>query len=132
MNPMEEALRIAGLLYMHAMWQDFPFAALGPNKLIQRLKELVMVVEVGNEREESLVVWMLFMGAIAAVGKGASRIWFIAHLQRVTDGLSLDRWDVVKAKLEALWWVERIHGKLCKAVWDEVVVLNSVVGDVRD
>lgn len=41
--------------------------------------------------------------------------------------IRLDSWEVVKAKLSCLWWVEKIHGKLCKAVYDEVVMLNSVL-----
>lgn len=127
LKPMEDLLRVAGLLYMHATWQDFPFAAVGFTKLIIKLKELVVLVEAQNETEESLIVWMLFMGAISAAGKGDSRIWFIAQLQRSTDELDLDSWDVVRGKLEGLWWVEKIHGKLCRAVWDEVVVLNTVL-----
>lgn len=124
---MEELLHIAGLLYMHAIWQDFPFAALGRTKLLSRLKELLTVVEIGKDRDESLILWMMFVGAISAPGKGGARIWFIAQLQGLTEELKFNNWAEVKAKLEVLWWVEKIHGKLCRGVWEEVVVLSSVL-----
>lgn len=65
-------------------------------------------------------------GATAA-RKGDARIWFVANIQRTLNTLQLDNWDAIRSKLSCLWWVQKIHEKLCKSVYDEVVVLNGVL-----
>jgi len=65
-------------------------------------------------------------GAMSA-RKGHARIWFVANIQRTLNNLRLDTWASLKVKLSCLWWVEKIHEKMCKAVFDEVVVLNGVL-----
>ena len=51
----------------------------------------------------------------------------MAKIQQLMNKLCLDSWEVVLSKLECLWWVEKIHAKLCKTVFEEVMVLNSVL-----
>lgn len=51
----------------------------------------------------------------------------MATIQRELSKLRLNSWEALKAKLSCLWWVEKIHDKLCKAVFDEVAVLNGVL-----
>ena len=63
----------------------------------------------------------------SAARKGQTRIWFVANIQRILSTLRLENWQAIKAKLSCLWWVEMIHEKMYRAVFDEVVVLNTVL-----
>lgn len=61
MSSVEECLRVAGLLYMHVTWQDFPLSAMGVTKLLGRLRELVAHTDFDGDAEEHLLVWLLFV-----------------------------------------------------------------------
>ena len=123
---LDEVLRVGALLYMQATLQEFPSSAVGSRNLLQRLKESIMAVKVRNEREGALMVWLLFIGGIAA-RMGEERVWFVAQLGKLVCRLGLRSWDVVREELEGLWWVERIHGEICKRLWEEAVVVRNVM-----
>ncbi|KAF8860638.1 hypothetical protein BDZ45DRAFT_688206 [Acephala macrosclerotiorum] len=122
---LDETLRIGALLYVQATPQEFPFSAVGPAKLLRRLKELVLGIQMWNEREGSLVVWLLFMSGISA-RKGEDKVWFVSQLEKLTARLSILDWELVRGRLETLWWVGPVHEKPCKTLWDEVVALRMV------
>lgn len=60
-SPIEECFKIAGLLFMHVTWQDFPLSAMGMTKLLDRLRTLVTRTEFDGDAEEHLLIWLLFM-----------------------------------------------------------------------
>ncbi|KAG4429356.1 hypothetical protein IFR05_015155, partial [Cadophora sp. M221] len=122
---LDEVLRIGALLYISETPKEFPNAAVGPVKLVRRLRELVMQVQMWNEREAGLVLWLLFIGGIAA-RKGEDRLWFVVQIEKLVRKLGLERWGDVRGRLEELWWVEGIHEKVCRELWDEVVVLKGI------
>ncbi|CZR64292.1 uncharacterized protein PAC_14190 [Phialocephala subalpina] len=122
---LDETLRIGALLYVQATPQEFPFSAVGPAKLIARLKELVLGIQMRNEKEASLVIWLLFMGGIS-VRKGEDKVWFVAQLEKLTARLSVLEWELVSRRLETLWWVGPVHEKPCKTLWNKVVALRMV------
>lgn len=121
---LDEALRLGALLYVSETPKEFPSAAVGPMKVVSRLRELVMLIQMWNDKEAALVVWLLFMGGIAARNTD-DRIWFVTQLENLTRKLGLGRWGEVRLRLEGLWWVSAIHEKPCREVWDEVVVLKE-------
>lgn len=126
---LEETLRIGALLYIHATPQEFPSSALGPTNLVKRMKELVLSVPIWNEREGVLVIWLLLMACVNA-RQGQDRIWFVFQLEKLLAKLGLDNWDVTKRKLEDLWWVQKLHEKVCKDIWDEVLGLRHALKGV--
>ncbi|KAH7395644.1 hypothetical protein BKA64DRAFT_745837 [Cadophora sp. MPI-SDFR-AT-0126] len=122
---LDEALRIGALLYISETPKEFPNAAVGPLKMVKRLGKLVMQVQMWNEKEAILVLWLLFFGGIA-VRKGEDRVQFSVQIERLCGKLGLKEWGEVKARLEVLWWVEKIHERPCRDLWHEVVVLKEV------
>ncbi|PVH76068.1 hypothetical protein DL98DRAFT_657766 [Cadophora sp. DSE1049] len=121
---LDEVLKIGALLYISETPKEFPNAAVGPLKMVKRLRELVMQIQMWNEREAGLVLWLLFFGGIAA-RKGEDRVWFSVQIERLSGKLGLNEWGEVRARLEVLWWVEEIHEKPCRELWDEVIVLGG-------
>jgi hypothetical protein len=122
----DEVLRIGALLYIQATPQEFPYAALGPRNLVARLRELVLSVQMWNEREGVLVMWLLFMGAMSS-RKGGDRIWFVAQIEKLSGRLGFGEWGEVRGKLEGLWWVSELHEKGGREVWEDVEVVRCVI-----
>jgi len=123
---LNEILRIGALLYIQAAPQEFPHAAVGPGNLVRKLRETVLSVQMWNEREGVLVMWLLVIGAISA-RKGDDRIWFIAQIEKLSGRLGFREWGEVKGKLEGLWWVSGLHDKPGKEVWGQVEGLRCVM-----
>jgi len=71
---------MGALLYIEATPREFPFSAIGPSNLAASLKELVLSVQMWNEREGALVLWLLYMGAMSS-RKGEDKIWFVARIE---------------------------------------------------
>lgn len=123
---LDDVLRIGAILYLLATPQEFPHAALGPGNLVKRLRELVFQIPMWNKMEAELMVWLLFIGAMCA-RKGPDRIWYIAQIGKLTNKMGLSEWSIVKQKLEGFWWVEGLHNKTAKEVWEEVEVPRNVM-----
>lgn len=123
---LDEVLRLGAMLYISETPKEFPSAAVGPVKLVRRLKELVMQVQMWNAKEAGLVLWLLFMGGIAA-RNGEDREWYVSQIDKLTGRLNVNMWGGVRGRLEKLWWVGAIHERPCRELWDEVVV-KSVQG----
>jgi hypothetical protein len=120
---LDKVLRIGALLYIQAAPQEFPHAAIGPSNLVKKLRELVLSVQMWNEREGVLVMWFLFMGAMSA-RKGDDRIWFIAQIEKLSGRLGFGEWGEVKEKFEGLWWVDGLHEKRGMEIWGDVKALR--------
>ena len=124
---LDEVLRIGALLYVSETPKEFPNAAVGPLKMVRRLRGLVIQVQMWNEKEAGLVLWLLFFGGIAA-RKGEDRVWFSLQIERLCGKLGASEWGEVRGSLEVLWWVEQIHEKPCRELWNEVIVLREARG----
>jgi hypothetical protein len=116
---LNKVLRVGALLYTQIAPQEFPHAAVGPGNLVKKLKELVLSVQMWNERETVLVMWLLFMGAMST-RKRDDRVWFIAQIEKLSGRLGFGEWGEAKGKLEGLWWVSGLHDKRGREVWGEV------------
>jgi hypothetical protein len=60
-DTLEECFRVAGLLYLHATWQDFPFSALRVTKLLSRLKDVINDISLREEASINVLIWLLFV-----------------------------------------------------------------------
>jgi len=114
---------------MQATLQEYPFSATGSINLVHKLKDAIMEVKIRNENEGALVLWMLFMGGVSA-RRGEDRIWFVAQIEKLSGRLGLGDWEAVNGEMQGLWWVEKIHEKPLREMWDEAVVLRSVTSGV--
>ncbi|KAK0101579.1 hypothetical protein ONS95_006743 [Cadophora gregata] len=122
---LDEVLRIGALLYISETPKEFPNAAVGPLKMVKRLRELVISVQMWNEKEAGLVFWLLFFGGIAA-RQSEDRVWFSVQIERLSKRLGISDWEDVRGRLEVLWWIKGIHEKTCRKLWDEVLILKEM------
>ena len=83
-----------------------------------------MQIQMWNENEAGLVLWFLFFGGIAA-RKGEHRVWFSLQIERMCGKLGANEWGDVRGRLEVLWWVEEIHEKSCRELWNEAMEVRE-------
>jgi len=90
------------------------------------------MVDRDDVQPREFVLWMLFVGGILVNAHGnknrRERAWFTAKMGRlgVEMGIVDAGWDGVKEKLRGLFWVDGVHEKVGKEMWDEAVVVGSV------
>jgi hypothetical protein len=121
----EEALRMASLIYIKEILQEFPRSATGSRNLVQKLKTSLSVVKECWQLG-SWLLWLFFVGGTASKA-GPDRAWFTAHLVRMSMTLELSTWDEVKDILDKLLWIETTHDSMCKSLWDEVMVTRTIL-----
>ena len=61
-------------------------------------------------------------------GNRRERAWFVAKMGRlgVEMGIVDGGWDGVKEKLVGFFWVDGVHEKVGKEMWEEAMVVGSV------
>lgn len=96
--------------------------------LIGELRECVDMVDRDDVQPREFVLWMLFTGGILVSGNRRERAWFTAKMGRlgVEMGIMDAGWDGVKEKLMEYLWVDTVHEKVGKEMWEEAVVVGSV------
>ncbi|KAH8811060.1 hypothetical protein F5884DRAFT_749455 [Xylogone sp. PMI_703] len=114
-SKINKALCIGSLLYLQTTLQEFPFATVGSKTLVQMLKECLTNPKTRYEKEDHLILWLLFIGGIEA--DSHDKMWFISQLSEFLKIWDIGSWDSVSAILRRLWWIEKIHEKRCKLLW---------------
>ncbi len=122
----ERACRVGALIYIKSITKEFPHSASTSKILVQKLKSSLNGIA-EDSRIAPLLLWLFFMGGVASQGT-SERAWFVAHLVRMTIAVGrVPNWEGVKAVLRKVLWVENIHGRICKMLWDEVVTTRTVL-----
>jgi len=99
---------------------------LADGALIRKLRECVEMVDNDEGQLRDFVLWMLFMGGILVNGKRKERAWFVAKLGRIRLEMGIERWEEAKKKLMGFFWVEVVHEKIGREMWEEAGVVGSV------
>jgi hypothetical protein len=82
------------------------------------------------DKAPELLIWMLFMFAIAAVGK-PERAWAVAILDRCSRRMRIYNWDSMQALLSEFLWLPITNDFDGMEVWDEIEQSNPF-GSVSD
>lgn len=78
------------------------------------------------EGQESLVVWLLSVGAVASIGTSESK-WFRERAAKVSTALGIQYWDHVETHLKKVLWLERTNEDLFQQIWEEIMTSKFVV-----
>ena len=123
--PIERAFRISALIYMKTIMKEYPHLTTTSRILVQQLKVSLKEID-----EDSVLVplhlWLFFMGGVVSQGT-SERAWFVANLVRMTGAASMLNWEVIKAVLRMVLWVDNIHDRICRTLWDEVEMTRTVL-----
>lgn len=109
-------------LYIHLALRDLPETAPAEFNLVKRLKATLKATpdlcELWTENL-SLLLWIMFIGA-AATSKSIERVYFIQHIIKIADRISiLSRLDFITL-LKSVMWLEAFCKPHATTVWNDV------------
>jgi hypothetical protein len=116
-------LKTAAHLYLYLVAREVPPMSALVYRLVQRLHESLEEQLPGwwtsNIERQTWLLWMLFMGGVAAVGR-VERWWFVRELGNVCRMLGIwsgvaFRDDLMKVLWQEAWCVDH-----CAALWQDV------------
>ncbi|KAF2496782.1 hypothetical protein BU16DRAFT_560099 [Lophium mytilinum] len=114
-----EACRLGALLCVKSITRATPFAPGTSSTIVSRLK-LALEGAPADERLPYLDLWLLYTGGLASQGT-SERAWFkykLAELSELEPELS--SWISIRNALKGCLWVESIHERPCRQLWEEV------------
>jgi hypothetical protein len=72
-----------------------------------------------KEDEEEFKFWLLILGGISVPARDGSE-WFVEKLQEQASLLGIVTWEQVKGCLARFPWMDGIHDKPSRKLWDQV------------
>jgi hypothetical protein len=76
------------------------------------------------EGQDSLIVWLLSVGAVASIGTSESQ-WFHERAATMSIALGIMCWDDVETHLKSVLWLETTNQGLFQQTWEETITTNS-------
>lgn len=116
---LDKATRLASLLYLKAMLQEFPHSRTGPRVLLEELRDALTELSPTNpisHREsgnKEVLGWVAIVGACFSDEEGGMRGWFVEFLREVLGGM-YGSGVVVEARegeMERLLGLEGVFGE---------------------
>lgn len=113
------ALRFSALIYLKAVLQEFPHSVTGSRILVEKVKEKLGFIWMGDglegeNKRTDLIAWMC--AVCAAVASGEDRMWFV----RKMGGLQMPSATVEALTMETLLNLRSTFGDGCiKKIWEE-------------
>ena len=128
--PLYEPCRLAAIIFSLIVVFPIPASTAPFAELGRRLREALTDQDFRQiwPKSSRLVLWILFMGGIAAVNSEHDRNWYVSVLERVAGrSLKIDSWTGIKAVLEDHLWLEEINENDGKTLWREVELLDPFI-----
>ena len=124
-GPIEDVLYESTRLatYIYALLITFPFSAnMAPfEELAALLRNEVSVLDTLDLCIEDikLLVWVLVMGAVAAIDT-VERIWFVSMLRQVVGVVEIGSWEEMRDLLGRFLWLGSTSDVDGRVLWGEV------------
>jgi len=96
------------------------------NALVLQLEYHIDTLSSSVEQQDSLLVWLLLMGAVASISTNESQ-WFLGRAATISIKLRLQSWDDVKTHLKRVLWLETSTQVLFQQIWEEIITSGSSI-----
>ncbi|KAH8674146.1 hypothetical protein BX600DRAFT_509338 [Xylariales sp. PMI_506] len=74
-----------------------------------------------EQREEEMLLWILFMGRATNTLKEADETWVLPKARSLMPALDLHTWDDAARSLSRLPWVASLHEKAGRTMWARII-----------
>jgi hypothetical protein len=118
-SPLDKATRLASLLYLKAILQEFPNSTTGPSILLTQLQESLNAVPLSSTYNP-LLLWLALVGGSFSDGLWEFRRLFVSHLVGLKATMSLQSFDDGDGELSRFLGLRSIFGKAFESLWEEV------------
>lgn len=119
-SPLLKLCHRAGLVFSFTC--VFPSPAAPFDALAKQIKACFQTADLGETRAEfpTLIVWVLFMGGIAASGT-EHRLWYTVALDRCIRRIDIETWDMLRTLLMKHLWLPRTNDVDGIKLWNEIM-----------
>jgi hypothetical protein len=125
-NLIDKALRIALLIYVKTLARPLEILKPQSSRLVDRLYSYVSIYTFKCHctlDTSPLMLWLLFMGGIAAAQGTEVHMWFLEQIivwVESRSGTELS-WDAIQGKLDSVLWNSYVHEEVGRALWCDVL-----------
>lgn len=119
LTDIDEAFRIASLIFLKALMRPFDVLALTSSTLITKLHERLIRLK---NPPKPLMLWLLYMGMLAGGWLAPERFWMMSRVitDMRKDDDSMPGWLEVRSQLQELFWADEIFDRVGEKLWREV------------
>ena len=108
---------VTKLLFQHGRSQRFPY-----NLLAERLRHAIKSSLSHKLVEETTCLWVLFVAGISVFGD-TDWMGLIPDIRTLLSRLNIDSWENARDKIKALPWINAVHDKPGRELWQAVVCI---------
>ena len=90
-------------------------------EMVQQLKNCVVDADTNTAPARAIFLSLVFLGGMAVAGT-KDRAWFVARLAKTIMELQIWTWEDAKLSLATFLWVDKIHERSCRELWEEALV----------
>jgi hypothetical protein len=126
---MDKATRIASLLYLKAILQEFPHSSTGPSILLSQLQAALAVIPLSSTYSP-LLLWLALVGGSFSEGLWGFRRWFVSYLGGLKATMGLHSFDDGEwgGVVSVFLGLRAVFGKAFESLWKEEVGFEGLVG----
>ena len=115
---MDNACSIAALIFMQTLTRALPFTHISSHALSLELEVSLLNLEMATV-PSPLMFWMLVMGGMVST-ETSEKDWFRRKLRECqVSWIDKITWETTKAQLLKVIWIDTIHDKYGKGLWEE-------------
>lgn len=122
-------LKTAAHIFLWLAIRELPPTSELLYKLVQRLQDSLMVQVPGwwssNEERRIWLLWILFVGAIASLGR-LERFWFVGELGKVCADLNIWTREALRDTLKLVLWQDEFCENNLRILWDDMVLVREI------
>jgi hypothetical protein len=105
-NIIEEACRIASLLYIVPIWRRIGVFPVHSPTLVSKLRDVLSSHSVHWANLEAFHMWVLYMGCLEATGDDLE--WFVHETNCWIRHYELQSWDILRDRVMSVLWIDNV------------------------
>jgi hypothetical protein len=118
-----ECCRLAAALFLFFLFENHrPDSTRLINSLVHKLQTALSSILTSTRSGNTLMIWLLSVGGVAALNLPAERDWFVSHLAELAAELELKSWDEMNSCLRVVVWIDVMDDYPFLKLWEEILV----------
>jgi hypothetical protein len=102
---------ISTLFFQYGRFERIPYDLLGV-----RLQKAIDATSRNDQKRESFLLWLLFIGGISVLGN-KDRTLLYYQIKTCTSVLNVDNWLAARDEIKKYPWIDKAHDKAGQELW---------------
>lgn len=117
---LDEAIRLGALAfssYVFLMWHAIK---LPHHTFPTAFRDCLISADIQEPHSDRLLPWLLMIGAMSIYTETDDQLWLRPWLKSKLEQCEVDTWEELQALLKSFLWIEMLHDKPGKALFDSL------------